>query len=365
MRIGILDIDTKKEKMGHGKHEKFPNLACGKIFGYHMERGDEIVYPWKGERVDKLYISTIFSWSRQALERQMPYFKSRADEVVVGGTGADWRSKLPPEMENIGHQWTYDLYDIDYGIGFTIRGCHVGCSFCVVPRKEGLREYRVATVGELVNPRSNHLVLLNNNSLADIGFFEDVEEIRERGLTVNWNQANDITLVTDRHAEALASVKYYNFAKTSRMLHFSWDQMIKRKIDPATGQRVEYVMSKTVPEQIARLKAHGIPPHHLTFYMLIGFDTTLEEDMHRFRTLRELGCEVYAMQFRDLNGKNGVDGKGNPQLPHVRHLKKWVNGRGFKACSFEEFRPYMDEIERREKDQREQAAQTALDLFAV
>lgn len=84
MRVGILDLDTKKEKMGHGKPEKFPNLACGQIYGYHVQNGDEVVYPWHGERVDRLYVSAIFSWTKPAIERHLPLWQK------VAGGGTHW-----------------------------------------------------------------------------------------------------------------------------------------------------------------------------------------------------------------------------------------------------------------------------------
>lgn len=346
MRVGILDIDTKKGKMGHGKAEKFPNLACGKIYGYHKQQGHDVIYPYKNEKVDRLYISTIFSWTKAQLNKHLSVYEHNAKEVIVGGSGWDWRSKLPSEIESVNSKWAYEMYGIDYGIGFTVRGCHVGCSFCIVPKKEGLKEYRVATIGDLINPKSNHIVLLNNNSLADIGFFDDVEEIKERGLTVNWNQANDITLVTPKHAKALASVQYRNFSKTSKTLHFACDQLIKRKRDPITNKIVQFDMLKVVPEKVRLLKGYGIPPSHLSFYMLIGFDTTLEEDLLRFNMLRELGCDVYAMMFRDLNGKVKVDGKGNPQSPHVQPFRDWVNGHAFRNVKFENFNRYKKALDK-------------------
>lgn len=345
MRVGILDIDTKKEKLGHGKYDKFPNLACGKIYGYHKQLGDEVIYPYKGERVDILYISTVFSWTKRHIPKIIDTYKHVAKEIIVGGTGWDWRNKLPGEIEAVDHKWTYEMYGIDYGIGFTIRGCHVGCSFCVVPRKEGIKEYRVATIEQLINPKSNHIVLLNNNSLADVGFFDDVQEIKERGLTVNWNQANDITLVESKHAAALASVDYRNFARTNKMLHFACDQMIKRKRNPVTREFVHYDMLKVVPEKVRLLNDHGIPARHLTFYMQIGFDTTLDEDLARFHMLNDLGCNVYAMMFRDLNGKVGVDGKGNRQSSHVKPLRDWINGYAFRNVKFENFDRYKKALE--------------------
>lgn len=346
MKIGILDIDTKKEKLGHGKYDKFPNLACGKIYGYHKEQGHEVIYPYNGEKVDRLYVSAIFSWTKQHIQKYLDIYKHVAEEIIVGGTGWDWRSKLPVEIEKVDSKWTYEMYGIDYGIGFTVRGCHVACPFCVVAKKEGIVETRVSTISDLINPKSNHIVLLNNNSLADVGFFEDVGEIKERGLSVNWNQANDITLVTPKHAEALASVDYRNFARTSKMLHFACDQMVKRKRDPNTGEWISYDMLKTVPEKVKILKEYGIKPRHLTFYMLIGFDTTLEEDLERFHMLNDLGCNIYAMMFRDLNGKVKVDGKGKQQESHVQPFRDWVNGHAFRTVkNFNDFDRYKKALE--------------------
>lgn len=371
MKIGILDIDTKKEKLGNERYKKFPNIACGQIYGYHIMRGDEVVYPYNGERVDRLYISTIFSWTKPHIQKFLDVYKLVAKEIIIGGTGWDWKSKLPPEMQHVDPKWTYKLYDIDYGIGFTTRGCHVGCSFCVVPKKEGLKEVRVATIGDLVNPKSNHIVLLNNNSLAHDSFFEDIEEIKERNLTVNFNQANDLTIVTPKHAEALASVKYRAFNRTSKMLHFALDQMVKTKVimpdqtspiayslncisndtkkitEMKDGRwKVEFDMIKLVEEKARLLQYYKIKPSELTFYTLIGFDTTLEEDLERVALLKRLGCRPYAMQFKDLNGKPNVDGRGEEQGVYVKHLKRWINSFLYRDTKFEDYEPYKAALER-------------------
>lgn len=372
MKIGILDLDTKKEKMGHGLHEKFPNLACGKIYGYHKMQGHEIYYPYAGQRVNKLYVSVIFSWSRSLIKKMMPIWEQFADEILIGGSGVDEYpnkvTKLPNEIENVDPKWTYDLYNIDYGIGFTVRGCHVGCGFCMVWRKEGLKEYRVSPIEKLINPRSNHLVLLNNNSFADIGFFDDVEEIKQRKLTVNWNQANDITILTSKHAEALSKVEFRNFARSEKTLHFAFDQMIKTKIiekdennitysslkeiplemmkiTEIDGKkvRVSFDMMKVVPHKIEMLKEYGIEKRKLTFYTLIGYDTTIDEDLERFWTLQKYNSNVYAMMFRDLTGKVGVDGKGNAQSDHVKPFRDWVNGKAFRTVkNFYDFDRYAN-----------------------
>lgn len=376
MKIGILDLDTKKEKIGHGLHDKFPNLACGKIYGYHKMQGHQIFYPYKCERVDILYVSAIFSWSKPFIKKMMPIWQQFANEILVGGSGVDEYpnkvTKLPDDIEKVDPIWTYELYDIDYGIGFTVRGCHVGCGFCMVWRKEGLKEYRVSPIEKLINPKSNHLVLLNNNSFADVGFFDDVEEIKQRKLTVNWNQANDITILTPKHAEALSTIEYRNFARTQKTLHFAFDQIYKTKIIEKDEKnitfsslaeipsdmmkiteigsnkiRVTFDMLKVVPHKIKMLEDYGISKRKLTFLFLIGYDTTLEEDLERFWTLQKHDCNVYAMMFRDLTGKINVDGKGNEQSNHVKPFRDWVNGKAFRTVkNFNEFNRYTKSKEK-------------------
>lgn|GEM_PF-972379 len=345
MRVGILDIDSQMKTDNRGVKRKYPNIACGKIYGYHKVAGDEVVYPWKGEKVDRLYISVIFTNTRPAIMRQMHLYEQQAKEIWIGGTGWDDYSRkpykitqLPPEIEAFDDpKWTYEMYDIDYGIGFTTRGCHVGCSFCVVPKKEGLKEYKDTPISKLINPRSKHVVLMNNNSLAHESFMEDITEIRERGLSIHWDQANDITLITPEIAQALASVNYRSFDTKRRELFFAFDLMIKRKRDPITGQPMSYDMLKVVPEKVRMLQEAGIPPKHLTFYMLIGFNTTEEEDLARVECLRELGCDPYPMVFRDLNGKIGMDGSGKPQSFHVRPLRDWIVSGVWREQPFSQF----------------------------
>lgn len=332
MIIGILDIDSGIKRDSRKVRRKYPNVACGKIYGYHKLRGDTIIYPWNGEKVDILYVSTIFVSSRATIEKLLPKWNQLAGEVRIGGTGWDDYSKkpyfitsLPPEIEAIDDpKWLYELYDIDYGIGFTTRGCHVGCAFCVVPKKEGLKEYRDTPISRLVNPNSKHLVLMNNNSLAHETFMEDIAEIKERKLSIHWDQANDITLVTPEIAQALSEVNYRSFSGERKELFFAFDLMVKRKRDPQTGQPVSYDMTKVVPEKVKMLLSYGIKPSHLHFYLLIGYNTTEEEDLQRVDILRELGCNIAPMVYKDLTGIHGVDGGGRPQSFHVNAMRDWI-----------------------------------------
>lgn len=348
MRVGILDIDTKKEENNLGRKSKYPNIACGKIYGYHKMQGHDIIFPYHNEQVDKLYVSTIFTNTRPTIERLLPTWQKNAKEVIIGGTGWDEYIKapytvteLPPEIAAVSHvPWTYEMYDIDYGIGFTTRGCHVGCAFCVVPKKEGLQEYREMEVKDLINPKSNHLILMNNNSFAHHDFMRDIEQIKFYNLSIHWDQANDITLVTPEIAQAIRSVNYRGFSGKKKQLFFAFDLMVRKKIDPETGTPVTYDMMKVVPEKVKLLKSFGVKGYSLVFYMLIGFNTTEEQDLARVECLRELGCEIYPMLYRDLKGRVGVDGNGNPQPFHVRALRDWINSGHYRKMKLHDFDRY-------------------------
>lgn len=174
-------------------------------------------------------------------------------------------------------------------------------------------------------------------SLAHGSFMEDIAEIKARGLPIPWDQAKDITHITPEIAEALASVNYRSFDSKRKELFFAFDMMVKRKRDPISGQPVSFDMLKVVPEKVKRLNYYGIPSQHLTFYMLIGFNTTEVEDLARVECLRALDCDPYPMVFRDLTGKISMDGSGKPQSFHVRPLRDWIVSGVWREQPFSQF----------------------------
>lgn len=71
--------------------------------------------------------------------------------VEVGGTGWDLKKRLPPEIENMKPDDT--LYGIDYGMGFTSRGCIRNCKFCVVPVMQ-IKEYTNDGIGQKIKTKT-------------------------------------------------------------------------------------------------------------------------------------------------------------------------------------------------------------------
>ena len=114
MKIGIYDVDST-----------IPNLALMKVSAYHKAAGDsvEMYLPLAIDTYDKIYASKIFNFS--STSGLIP------ERMIIGGTGWDLYTELPAEIEAMPPD--YSLYDYPHNIGFTMRGCRLRCSFCVVP----------------------------------------------------------------------------------------------------------------------------------------------------------------------------------------------------------------------------------------
>lgn len=312
--IGLIDVDGK-----------LPNLALMKISTYYKTLGEQVEFVQVGQSYDKIFASAIFTKSKMVCESLQEMY---GDKIDIGGTGWDIGKVLPYEIETC--RPDYDLYTADIiaarlggiatkehklkkateivnaGIGFTSRGCVRKCGFCFVPRKEGsLRQD--TEIKDIINPRSNVIILHDNNLTADPNCIGKLNEIRDRGLTVDINQGCDVRLMTDEIAYALSEVKHL------RSIHYAWDLI--------DFERQVICGIKVLSKYIKRYK-------HMCF-MLVGYNTTFEEDMYRFRTLDGMGVRPYVMVYNQ---------RGDARL---KHFARWVNGRFHKACKWEEYEPWV------------------------
>jgi hypothetical protein len=96
-------------------------------------------------------------------------------------------------------------------------------------------------------------------------------------------------------------------------IHYAWDLM---------------GYENQVMEGIKTLLKHVKAWRHMCF-MLVGFNTSFEEDMYRFRKLEEMGIRPYVMVYND---------KADIRL---KHFERWVNSRICKACDWEEYEPWV------------------------
>lgn len=251
MKVGIIQVDGK-----------MANLALMKISSWHKKRGD--IVKWYEPLFDfgccdLVYASKVFSFT--------PDYHYLPKNAVCGGSGISLDTVLPPEIEDCVPD--YSLYPTcDYALGFTTRGCTRQCPFCIVPKKEG----DLRAVGDLYSfwTGQNKVVLLDNNlTTAPWDHYERLmtQLVKEKVL-VDFTQGFDIRLLSADHARLMSRVR------PLKQFRFAWD-------DPKDEE--------TVRRGINILRKCRIPMKKVMFYVLVGFNTTHEEDMHRVMTLRGLG----------------------------------------------------------------------------
>jgi len=295
LKIGLFDIDSK-----------YHNLALMKLSAYHKSKGHEVEFyqPILKSSYDKIYVSKIFT-KRNINEGYIP------EDCIIGGSGFDLKSRLPDEIEHV--KPDYDLYNLNYSLGFTTRGCIRNCKFCIVPEKEGkIREH--AEVEEFLNLKSNIVVLLDNNFLALPSHIEKLQKYINKGWRMDFNQGLDARLVNKENAKLLARIKY------KETIRFAWDN-IKDETEIIKG--LDLI-----------IKA-GIRPRNITVYALIGFDTTFKEDLYRIQRLREIKDEQGPVKAYVMNYNNELKSR------KYKDFMRWVNNPWiFKSCDWEEYRKW-------------------------
>lgn len=306
MKIGLIDVD------GHN----FPNLALMKLSAWHKARGDSVEWyqPLFSGHMDKVYMSKVFSFTPD-----YEYFVD-ADEVYRGGSGyaitlengkevynKNLDAPLPDEIEHMYPD--YSIYNIiDTAYGFLSRGCPRGCSFCHVEAKEGRKSYKVADLSEFWSGQKN-IVLCDPNILACRDWKDLLQQLIDSKAWIDINQGLDIRLMTAEKAEMIKQMKV-------KELHFAWDRYEDKDIIVPKFQEFK---------QITKLDIRK-----LIVYVLCNYDTTLEQDLERIYTLRELGYWAYVMLY---------DKEHIPRGHTYKKLQRWVNNRFiFAKCkTFDEY----------------------------
>lgn len=299
MKILLLDADNTG----------FPNLALMQMSALFKSQHHQVFLNSSSEKIDQVYVSCVFTWNREKAISSTRYYPDA--EVFYGGTGFNKTSKIPEEAQHL--KPDYNLYPkIDYSLGFATRGCIRNsdtCPWCVVPEKEGMI-HQWSFLSDFVEPSFNKIMLLDNNLLSYRGHMDILSDLINLGKKVCITQANDIRLVTPENAELLAQLRYYDTKFNARRLYFSWD---RPDIEKAVLKGIEILLDI------------GINPDHIMFYVLIGCDTNYEEDLHRVKTLIDLGVKPYVMLYNNMKGT------------YHHHLKRWIERRYYEIKPWEEY----------------------------
>lgn len=291
MKVGLIDVD------GHN----FPNLALMKLSAWHKAQGDTVEWWWGFGQYDRVYMSKVFDNTySQDVEEPL-----NAREIIKGGTGYGLDNSLPDDVEHIYPDYSlYPEFTKNTAYGFLTRGCPRGCHFCVVAKKEGHASRKVADLSEWWRGQKN-IKLLDPNLLACPDHMDLLGQLFESRACVDFTQGLDIRLTNEKNSDLIRRIKTKN-------IHFAWDN---------PGQDLS--------RHFKRFKElSGIDYRKLGVYVLTNFGSTIEEDLYRIYTLRDLGYSPYVMIY------------DKPNAPRkIKRLQRWCNNRFiFKKCTrFEDY----------------------------
>ncbi|MES9856363.1 MAG: hypothetical protein ABW166_07150 [Sedimenticola sp.] len=265
---------------------RLPNLALMKLSSYYKSLGYNIELSKTVKLIggaEHLFAGSVFftKSSQQRIAKLKRYY---GDDITIGGTGVDLKLRLPPEVE--AESPDYDLYPElgDRAIGFITRGCPYRCKFCLVPDKEG-GVRRVSDLDELLRGRDK-LILLDDNLLAFPGVGGILEQMARRDLTVNFTQTLDIRMLDRDMVVLLKRVGWSNTRFTRPVIHFSLNGLSGLDRVSRNYQLFDFQSRDNVE-----------------FICMYDYDTTLEEDVERFRFIRSLpGAYVFVQQYQPTIG---------------------------------------------------------------
>lgn len=293
MKIGLIDVD------GHN----FPNLALMKLSAWHKAQGDIVEWWHEAGSYDCVYMAKVFD---ETYSPDIPE-PTNAVTVVKGGTGYGLNNELPEKIEHIYPDYSiYPENTKDTAYGFLTRGCPRDCPFCIVSEKEGRRSRKVADLSEWWRGQ-RHIELLDPNILACTDHLDLLKQLAESRAVVNYNQGLDIRLMNREAAEIIGATRV-------KRVHFAWDNP-KDDLRPYFERFTAWYRRKSCACKVV--------------YVLTNFNSTINEDLHRIYTLRDIGYDPYVMVYN------------KPYAPkEIRQLQRWVNNkRIFRKCKkFEDYK---------------------------
>jgi len=220
-----------------------------------------------------LSVSIPFTWNLKEVFQRVNQLDFWWDNVLVGGPAVelqpDYFSELPHVQ--VGHSSLGVLQRVNPMATRTTLGCPNRCSFCAVPKIEGI-------FLELNKWPDKPIICDNNLLAASEQHLDRVFDRLERHTGVDFNQGLDFRRLTDHAIERLRRLK-------APRVRLACDS--KKDLVPWV-------------EGYEKLRSGGIPKYWIHTYALIGWISDPAEAWTRCEVI-DKRCKVYPMWFHALD----------------------------------------------------------------
>jgi len=278
MVVGLIDVDS----------HNFPNLALMKISSYHKSNGGVVDWVKDGGKYDKVYKSKVFTFSEEK------NYIFDCDDVVIGGSGYDLKNVLSVEIESCFPDYT--IYpNVDYAVGYMTRGCPRDCPFCIVGEKEGIKVSFVGNLESFWNGQKK-IKLLDPNITASRNVLNLMDQLIESKAEIDFTQGLDIRFMTEKVIEKILKMRV-------KTIHFAYDRMNQKEL---------------IERNLTKFKEMtGFRRSKVSVFILVNYETTVEDDLYRIMFVRNLGFQPYVMIYN----KHEIE-RGKSIYPR---LQRWCN----------------------------------------
>ncbi len=262
MKIGLYNLEPKIVNVAMMKVSTF-----FKLYGVDVE----LYKPEDEDEYDAVFVFSLFDFTPK--DTVKPW-------MICGGTGFDIKSKLPPEIDACDYDWT--LYpNCDFSIVWFSQGCIRRCPFCIVHDKEGgIHPVKPRNL----NPNGKYIKVMDNNFFANPEWRAAIKQLQDWGQPVDF-QGIDVRLLDYEKCMALRSLKH------KHQIKIAWDNPKEDLIG-----KLKEILSYRYTAKNGKEK-RVITIRKFMCYVLIGFNSTLEEDLYRVMTLESLKIDPFVMPY--------------------------------------------------------------------
>ena len=278
-------------------YTRYPSLGLLKLSSMHKARGDTVEFHdhlrVADERPEKIGITSLFTYSWKPVHDAASFYRHHYPDAYIelGGVYATLMPEharlaevdkvhtgLLPQADNVVPDYSL-VPEWQSSIMFGTRGCIRKCAFCAVPKLEGKTWGPARSVKDLISPDHNQVVLWDNNVLGVPNWRDLVDELREAGLTVDFNQGLDARLIDSAVAHKLRELRI---------------NPIRMAYDIPSEKRA---LERAIPA----LAEAGFSRRRMHVYTLYNFMDSPDEFLGRVIDLLSWGVVSYPMRYEPLN----------------------------------------------------------------